>query len=128
MCPMPIGELSRRTDTPVATIRYYEDIGMLPAADRSPAGRRVYGQEDVARLDFIRARRALGFALKDIATALHPGTDCAPSLDQARNHLARVTRQIDRLQAVAADLRAQIATCATDCTTGIQPTCLIVPA
>jgi DNA-binding transcriptional MerR regulator len=125
---MPIGELSHRTDTPVATIRYYEDLGLMPVPARSPAGRRLYGAEDVARLDFIRSRRALGYALKDIGTALQPTTDCAPNLDQARAQLARVTRQIARLNAVAATLQQQIAACETGCGPAPATDCRILPA
>lgn len=128
MCAMPIGELSLRTDTSVATIRYYEDLGLMPVPARSPAGRRLYGAEDVARLDFIRSRRALGYALKDIANALQPVEDCAPNLDQARDQLARVTRQIDRLKAVAATLERQITACETGCASAPVAGCLILPA
>ena len=128
MCAMPIGELSRRSDTPVATIRYYESLQLMPLPARSPAGRRLYGAEDVARLDFIRARRALGFALKDIAQALRPAQDCAPNLALAQVQLGLITRQIARLQAAAAELQSQIIACAGNCSNGPQADCLIVPA
>lgn len=128
MCAMPIGELSLRTDTPVATIRYYEALGLMPVPARSPAGRRLYGAEDVARLDFIRSRRALGYSLKDIAQALQPVGDCAPNLGQARDQLARVIRQIARLNAVAATLERQITACETGCAAEPVTGCLILPA
>jgi DNA-binding transcriptional MerR regulator len=128
MCAMPIGELSRRSDTPVATIRYYESRALMPEPARTRAGRRLYGQEDVARLEFIRARRIMGYSLKDIASALQPAADCAPNLTLARAQLAQVRRQIDRLQAVAADLDAQILACEGSCSTGPHVGCLIVPA
>lgn len=129
MCAMPIGELARRTDTPVATIRYYESLGLMPNPARSPAGRRLYGTEDVTRLDFIRSRRTLGFALKDIAQALTPAPDCAPNLAAARDQLARIERQIARLRTAAADLLTEIAACECDCVSnGPQAGCLIVPA
>ena len=128
MCAMPIGELSRRTDTPVATIRYYEDLGLMPVADRSPAGHRLYGREDVVRLEFIRARRTLGYALKDIRQSLDPAPDCTPNLGLAREQLTRIERQVARLQTAAADLKAEIAACETSCGDGTQGTCLIVPA
>lgn len=128
MCAMPIGDLARRTDTPVATIRYYEEIGLMPIPARSAAGRRLYGAEDVARLDFIRSCRALGYSLKDVGRALQPLGDCAPNLDQARDQLARLRRQIDRLQTVALTLESQIAACQTGCMTLPDPGCLILPA
>jgi DNA-binding transcriptional MerR regulator len=125
---MPIGELSRRTDTPVPTVRYYESLGLMPDPARSAAGRRLYGLEDVARLDFIRSRRALGYALKDIARALRPAADCAPNLGQARAQLDRVQREIARLQTVAQDLQSQIDSCAGGCVPTPLDGCRIVQA
>jgi DNA-binding transcriptional MerR regulator len=125
---MPIGDLSRRTETPVATSRYYEAVGLMPPPARSPAGRRLYGAEDVARLDFIRSRRGLGYSLKEIGKALLPVPDCTPNLDQARAQFARVQRQIARLQSVAATLAAQIAACERGCAPTPVAGCKILPA
>lgn len=127
MCALPIGQLAAQTETPVATIRYYEDIGLLPKPARGLGGQRRYGAEDRQRLDFIRARRLLGFSLKDIARLLEQSADCAPSLSLAQDQLARVQKQIATLQTVAADLQAQIAACQTDCAHGTSATCLIIP-
>jgi MerR HTH family regulatory protein len=66
MCAMSIGELARLTATPVATIRYYEEIGLLPAAARGRGGQRMYDPQDVERLRFVRSRRDLGFAISDV--------------------------------------------------------------
>lgn len=128
MCAMPIGELSRRTDTPVATIRYYESEGLMPIPARSPGGRRFYGVEDVARLDAIRARRAMGYSLDDIRQAMRPAINCVPNLGLARMQLQKVERQIARLTGVATTLRHQIASCEATCTPSPQEGCLILPA
>lgn len=127
MCALPIGQLAAQTETPVATIRYYEDIGLLPKPARGPGGQRRYGVEDRHRLDFIRARRLLGFSLKDIARLLDQSADCAPSLTLAQIQLDRVQTQIAKLQAIAADLQSQIAACQRDCAGGTSATCLIIP-
>jgi len=67
----PIGELSVRTDISAKTIRYYEEIGVLPPARRNDEnGYRLYDETDVERLNFIRRTRALDFALEDIAEIL----------------------------------------------------------
>lgn len=58
-----IGELARRTGTTVKTVRYYSDRGLLPPADRSPAGYRRYAHDAVARLDLVRTLRELGLDL-----------------------------------------------------------------
>ena len=52
------------------TIRYYEEIGLLPQPERTSAGYRLYGPEDRERLDFIIKARAIGLALDEIAQVL----------------------------------------------------------
>lgn len=63
---LPIGELARRTGLSVKTIRFYSDRGIVPPADRSPAGYRRYGPEAVARLRLVRTLRELGVGLSAI--------------------------------------------------------------
>jgi DNA-binding transcriptional MerR regulator len=61
-----IGELARRTGTTVKTIRFYSDCGLIPPADRSPAGYRRYDSDAVARLNLVRTLRDLGLDLAAI--------------------------------------------------------------
>ncbi|MEV3933706.1 MerR family transcriptional regulator [Streptomyces sp. NPDC053728] len=61
-----IGELARRTGTTVKTVRFYSDCGLVPPADRSPSGYRLYGDDAVARLDLVRTLRELGLDLASI--------------------------------------------------------------
>ena len=68
--PLLIGELARRVGVSAKTIRYHEDTGVLPPAERLPKGYRVYGAEDQARLRFVRGARSLGLTLEDIAKVL----------------------------------------------------------
>ena len=65
-----IGELAEQTGVGARTIRYYEQIGLLPCPKRSPNGYRCYSQEDASRLQFIRRARALDFALDEIREIL----------------------------------------------------------
>src|SRR5258708_12047049 len=65
-----IGGLSKHADVPEKTIRYYEEIGLLPPARRSANSYRVYDEADVERLRFIRSARALVFTLQEIAQIL----------------------------------------------------------
>ena len=60
-----IGELSRRAECNIETIRYYERIGLLPQPHRSSGRFRRYDGEDVVRLRFIRRARQLGFTLDE---------------------------------------------------------------
>lgn len=62
----PIGELARRTGTTVKTIRFYSDCGLMPPADRSPSGYRLYDDGSVARLNLVRTLRDLGLDLAAI--------------------------------------------------------------
>jgi DNA-binding transcriptional MerR regulator len=61
--PLTVGQLARATGVPAKTIRYYEQVGVLPVPRRSDAGYRHYSRHDVHRLLFIRRARALGLSL-----------------------------------------------------------------
>ena len=63
---VPIGEAARRSGVKAPTIRYYEQIGLLPAPPRSEGNRRHYGSADLQRLAFIRHARELGFEIEAI--------------------------------------------------------------
>jgi DNA-binding transcriptional MerR regulator len=67
---MQIGELAKRTSVNPKTVRYYEDIGLLPHAARAPSGYRQYTAEDIGRVEFIRSAKALGVALGEIKEVL----------------------------------------------------------
>jgi DNA-binding transcriptional MerR regulator len=112
---MSIGELSRRTGASVATIRYYEDAGLMPVPARSRAGRRIYTDGDIRRLETIRTLRALGFPVKDIARSLGSAADCSSSREVAELQLSQVEAQIARLRAVAESLATRIAACGSGC-------------
>lgn len=68
--PLTVGQLAHATGVPAKTIRYYEQVGVLPVSRRSPAGYRQYVQRDVHRLLFVRRARALGLSLKDLKTLI----------------------------------------------------------
>jgi DNA-binding transcriptional MerR regulator len=64
--PLTVGQLARATGVPAKTIRYYEQVGVLPVPRRSAAGYRHYSRHDVHRLLFIRRARALGLSLANL--------------------------------------------------------------
>jgi DNA-binding transcriptional MerR regulator len=64
--PLTIGALARATSVPAKTIRYYEQVDVLPIPRRSPSGYRQYGQRDVHRLLFLRRARTLGLSLQEL--------------------------------------------------------------
>jgi DNA-binding transcriptional MerR regulator len=61
-----IGELCERTGLSPRTIRYYEEVGLLPGVRRRAAGRRVYGEDALERLSFIGRLKTLGLSLLEI--------------------------------------------------------------
>ncbi len=68
--PIGIGALSRRTDCKIETIRYYERQGLLPDPPRSAGGHRIYKEDHLKRLTFIRRCRKLGFTMAQIRELL----------------------------------------------------------
>jgi DNA-binding transcriptional MerR regulator len=104
---MRIGELAEATGTTTKALRFYEAIGLLPPAVRTSTGYRDYGEDTVARLDFIRRGRIAGLTLaqiRDILTVRDAGH--APC-GHVRQLLAD---QLDAIDAQLADLRALRAT------------------
>ena len=65
-----IGKLSSQTGVNIETIRYYEKEGILPAPPRTEGGHRLYAEEHLKRLMFVRRSRELGFSLDEIRTML----------------------------------------------------------
>lgn len=99
-----IGDLAKRTGTKINTIRFYEDIGLMPEAARTSGGRRTYGEGQVRQLGFIRHARELGFSVDEIrsliALSANPDQDCREAGAIARRHLASVEDRITRLVAL----------------------------
>jgi len=86
-----IGELARATGLTVRTLHHYDEIGLLRPSERTQAGYRLYGDDDVRRLYEIRALRDLGLPLQDIPVAL----DGDPRNTLAE-HLKRVEQDVER--------------------------------
>jgi DNA-binding transcriptional MerR regulator len=131
MCAISIGGLSRRTGTPVATIRYYEQIGLLAEAGRTRGGQRVFGPDTEPLLGYIRARRALGYSLAEIADLIRisgPGTAaCKDARAAAAEQLAKVRVRMADLRAVEETLIRQIAICDDDCAAAPEARCILLP-
>src|SRR5215213_11370840 len=105
---VPIGEAAKRSGVKVPTIRYYEQIGLLPAPPRSEGNRRQYDIGDLRRLAFIRHARELGFEIDAIRALLalqdQPGQSCAAADQIARARLTEVELRLGGLQALKAEL------------------------
>lgn len=112
---LTIGRVAAAAGSKVQTIRYYEQIGLLPSPPRSEGNQRLYGQEDIRRLAFIRHARELGFPLQAIrdlmSLADQPEQSCEAADAIARAQLKEVERRIERLQALRAELERMIVQC-----------------
>lgn len=111
-----IGKLARAAGVKVPTIRYYEQIGLIPEAGRSAGNQRLYGPQEAARLAFIRHARELGFPLDAVRDLLsladRPERSCEAADAIARAQLAEVEARLARLEALKAELERMIAQCA----------------
>ena len=100
---LSIGELASRTGLPVRTIRFYSDAGVVPEADRSEAGYRLYGEDALARLGLVRTLRDLGIDLPTIRRVLEREVSVP---DVAAAHAAALEAQIRVLRVQKAVLEA----------------------
>lgn len=111
----PIGELARRTGVKVPTVRYYEQIGLLPSPPRTEGQQRRYDADHVTRLNFIRHARELGFEVDAIRELLamnaRPEQSCAEVDEIARRHIAEIDRRIAHLTTLRAELQRTLDEC-----------------
>ena len=110
-----IGELAKKTGYAPQTLRYYEEIGLMPAPPRSEGRQRRYNEWHLQRLRFIRHARELGFDIGAIRTLLQlselPERPCADADAIAREHLASIDRKIAHLTALRQEIARMIEQC-----------------
>lgn len=115
---LTIGKLGSSTGVKIPTIRYYEQIGLLPEAERSPGNQRLYTHQAHERLVFIRHARDLGFSLEAIRDLLSlsdkPDQPCAAADAIAKAQLAEVVSRLARLAALKTELERMVVQCAGD--------------
>ena len=106
--PLRIGELAKELGLNPKTIRYYEDLGLLPKAQRSEAGYRLYDETDRQRLTFVRKARAIGLSLDEIQELLdlrgHGKQPCEHLSELATQKIADIDNQLQALQAFREEL------------------------
>ena len=130
MSHLRIGALAERAGTSAPTIRYYEEIGLLPPADRQGGGQRAYGAEDVKRLTFIRRCRDFGFSIaqvRELATVVRDRRrSCTDARDLAQEHLAALRARLEELKALERNVAGFVATCEASCAGGPGPDCAVL--
>ena len=120
---LTISQLAQAAEIPTSTVRYYERIGLLIPENRSRGNYRLYGDESLEKLKFIRAAQAIGFTLDDVkALLLTPSSNAAScrevqSLIEGR--LAEVGERLKDLRHVQRVLKSSLEKCheteQTDC-------------
>ncbi len=120
--PLSIGRLSAKAAVNLETVRYYERIGLLPSPPRTEGGHRLYGEEHVKRLTFVRRARELGFTLEEIRALLRLAErepSCAKVRVLAADHLRDVRAKIADLKRMERVLSETVDRCAQ----GTRPEC-----
>lgn len=122
------GELAKRTECNIETIRYYEQVGLLPPPPRSEGGHRLYGRDLIKRLVFIRRSRDLGFTIEEIRKLLGlvdgQKYTCAEIEGLATEHVGDIRKKISDLR----KLMRVLETMASRCSRGRVPECPIIDA
>lgn len=115
---MRIREAAERSGVAAATIRYYEQIGLLDSVGRSASGYRVFAEADIRRLVFLRKARDLGFSLDNCRELLqlvtapnrHSGSNARRTRELASRRLGDIDRQIEDLERMRELVRLHIDT------------------
>jgi DNA-binding transcriptional MerR regulator len=109
---MQIGELSELTGCPTKTLRYWEEIGLLPKPERAPNGYRDYDGEAVRIVGFIRAAKSARFRLDDIAQILRIRSAGSPPCSHVTallsHRLSEVEQKLQELTLVRDDLAERL--------------------
>ena len=97
-----IKKVTKLTGITVRTMRYYDQIGLLPPADKTEGGHRLYGEEDLKKLQEIQFLKTLGFSLKEIKEILSEGNhDWSVGL---QNQLAYISKEIEKMKEIESTL------------------------
>jgi MerR family transcriptional regulator, mercuric resistance operon regulatory protein len=122
-----IGELSTLTGCPVETVRYYERAGIIAEPPRTASGRRLYGEDHIRHLQFIRRARELGFSLERAKRLLRLSEQarpaCGEAQDIAKAHLGEVQQRLAELHRIETALNRMLDDSAGDASAAaiIQP-------
>lgn len=129
MHDLRIGLLAEKTGTSTPTIRFYEEIGLLPLANRQEGGQRRYSEKDVERLQLIRQCRNFGFSVDQVRQLMaiydEPSSSCSDAANIAQRHLDSIQQKIDELTALRGQISDLVQRCKTSCEGGSGPRCTV---
>lgn len=127
--PIRIGALAEMSGCSVPTIRYYEQVGLIPRACRRSSGHRVYDPAAVRLLAFIRRCRDFGFTIEQTRAlvSLSQGErDCVEARDIAQEKLKAVRAKLLELLDLERSLATFVSACNATCLGGPAPECTIL--
>ena len=97
-----IGQLAKKANVNLETIRYYERRGILPEPLRNKSGHRQYSIKDLRRTEFIKRTQSLGFSLQEVSDLLslrvESGKTCGDVKQQVKSKLIYIEEKIETLQ------------------------------
>ncbi len=115
MSYLTIGQLAKKAQVNIETIRYYERRGLIPDPPRRESGYRQYSDDYVGRILFIKRAQGLGFSLKEIYELLSlkvdPGTTCDDIKKLSEVKISEIERKIIELQDIKKALVKLVTLC-----------------
>lgn len=115
---MNIGQAAEQSGVSAKMIRYYEQIGLIRAPDRTGSNYRVYGADEVHVLRFIKRARTLGFSVEETSALLALWQDKARASSEVREiasgHVAALETKIAELQSMVGTLKHLVHCCHGD--------------
>src|SRR5262245_44204664 len=112
---LTISQLAKAVVVPTTTVRYYERAGLLKPEDRSAGNYRLYGDESLRRLKFIRAAQAIGFTLDDVKELLGRVDEEPPPCREVQTliegRLADIAERLKDLRHVQRVLKSSLERC-----------------
>jgi DNA-binding transcriptional MerR regulator len=127
---LTIGALAKRAGSSVPTVRYYEEIGLIPKARRGRGGHRLYDESDLKRLAFVRRCRDFALPIARIRQLVslidNPAQDCSKARDVAELQLTYVRKKLAELRALENGLSHFATACTGRCAGGPARDCVIL--
>lgn len=123
---LSIGELARRTGVHIETIRYFEKVGLLAKPDRTEGGHRVFTDQHVRALSFIKRARELGFTPGEVRAILELGGPEEACCDEVREIAVHHLDQVRRKMADLERLERLLASTVERCSGGHVPDCPVI--
>lgn len=115
---MKIGQLAKFSGCSIQTIRYYEKEGLLKSPNRSEGNFRLYDEDALKELEFVKHCRSLDISLSDIKTLLdlknRPQESCSSINNLIANQLNLVNQRIKELRALKSELQIMKKACSSD--------------